>query len=757
MLLASMLCCLLTGSVQSASGTPLESAHIVLTGPQTLEATADAAGHFHLQAVPGRYVLRGTHEGYAPVTVAPVIVQGDTEIRVVLEPSNTPELRTIGSVTVNGRLARVAGAVPSVIVPRAQMEATGYQRVSQALLEVPSLDLQYSHNAGADGLTTVSLRGPDPSETLVTLDGQVLNDANTGDVDISQLPVAAFNSVSVVEGLGPQDIEGSNTIGGAVNLISLRPTRQPHSAVSLSTGSFGQNEAWFNATGSHSKFGYALAADDQQASGYVNETDIACTNPADPSTCAPVHLGSWRAQRSLLGNFTYSFDDRSSVGLRMFSLGDMRDQSAGIAGIDNASGVLLSPGTQTFSQTIRAYDFNGHTPLGAGDLVFEYSQSDNNVDVSGQGIGDPMYDLSHKDVRVSQSLQWERDFEGGSIAFGGYLRQETFVAPGAVPQIGQNIGSYFVRGTVQPVQKLHLAAGAYLSHYTTFGSNVDGRISAVYDTDPTTSVRFSAGTGFRAPLLIERYVFPTDQLPPPDPATCVVPGQGNPNERPEHATEYELGVSHQFGSVGTIDASAYRTNLRDAIENYFPANTANPGCGTVYYSYPINVGNAVYEGAELRYTQRIPSAHMYVTAQYGLNVAYPRNMPDTVSNPTSGAFIVDNQQFANIPQQQASLEADYDYRRLHFAVAAVHRGNNNPLHQPPLTFINALAGFRVTPNIDLSLAGTNLTNAAAGKFQVFNGGQPYYGYVAPGQLGPIATNRLTLEPASLRFTVTFRQ
>ena len=72
----------------------------------------------------------------------------------------------------------------------------------------------------------VSLRGPDPSEALVTLDGQTLNDGNTGDLDLSQFAVPAFNSVNVTEGLGPTDSEGSNTFGGAVNLVSLRPTLQ---------------------------------------------------------------------------------------------------------------------------------------------------------------------------------------------------------------------------------------------------------------------------------------------------------------------------------------------------------------------------------------------------------------------------------------------------------------------------------------------------------------------------------------------------
>lgn len=748
--LFAAVCCLVSGTAHTPSGAPISGAEIVLQGPATQSATSDNAGHFSLQAAPGTYKLTGSHRGFSPVTVSPVQISGDTSLEIVLEPADSPQLRTIGTVTVNGRLARISGAIPSVTLTRSDMQRTGIDRVSEGLLDIPSLDIQYPHNGGSAGLATVSLRGPDPSETMLTLDGQLLNDANTGDVDISQLPVAAFSSIDVSEGLGPQDLEGSSTIGGAVNLISLRPTREPHSTFSLSAGSFGQSEAWLNTTGTQGKLGYAFALDDQQEAGYVDETATVCS--FDLATCAPQHLGSSISQRSALANLTYSFSPSADIGARIFTLGNVRDQSAGIAGIDAATGILEGPGPQTFAQSIRAYDVHGRTALGSGELVAELSRANDNVDIAGGGISNPLYDLSHADVRTNESLQWGRTFATSAFSFGGYLRQETFVAPGAVPSLSQDIASYFARGSWQPSAKLHLGAGIYASRYTTFGSNLDGRFSAVYDTDPSTSVRFSVGTGFRAPLLIERYVFADNALPPPD-NNCVILGQGNPNEKPEHATEYELGASHQFAGNATIDASLYRTNLRDPIENFYPGNT----CPTTTYSIPINIGNAVYEGAELRYVQRLPRAHAFITAMYGLNVAYPTNMPVTVSNPTSGAYIVNNRQFTNIPQQQASLEGDWEYNGWHAAATGVFRGNNNPLNQPPVVFVDAAVGHAIGDRVDLTLAGTNLFNAAAGRFQIFNGGRPYYGLVGPNQFGPLPTNLLTVEPAGVRVILTVRQ
>ncbi len=102
------------------------------------------------------------------------------------------------------------------------------RKSSKRSQQVPSVVIQHPDAGAPTTPAVVSLRGPDPSEAMVTIDGQQLNDGNTGDIDLSQFAVPAFNSVNVTEGLGPTDLEGSNTFGGAVNFVSLRPTQDDH-------------------------------------------------------------------------------------------------------------------------------------------------------------------------------------------------------------------------------------------------------------------------------------------------------------------------------------------------------------------------------------------------------------------------------------------------------------------------------------------------------------------------------------------------
>ncbi len=778
------MCCLISGNVHAPSGGPLAGVRVELHGAGNARASTDRFGNFAFQANPGTYQLRVSAPGYAPLTAA-IDADRDLPVQVALEPLDSPKLRQIGEISVDGRLAPLVGTIPSATITRADLDRLGDDRVIDGLQMLPGATFARPDGGAASAVTVVALRGPDPSESLIALDGQLLNDGNTGDLDLSRLPAAAFSAIDVTEGLGPQDANGSNTFGGAINFVSLRPTAQAHYAASVSGGSFGQSETWLNATGTRGRLGYAAAFDTQNETGYVNTTAplYSTTDPA----CAPcaTRLGSGVASHLGLGTLSWSFAQNEDLTARIFILGDTRDGSGAINGIDGNNGdagtprfgQLTGPGNQTFAQVIRGYQLRGRAPLGAGELSGELSLSDNSVDVAGGSISP--YDLVHTDHRYTGALTWQRTTATSQFAFGGYSRYESlaFFAPpagdGSVlsaalaqPSLGQNIAALFVRGGLTPSPKLRLDAGIFQAHYTTFGSNLDGRLGAIYTADPQTALRFSVGTGFRPPLLAERYQFPYAQLSLDGNGVFV--GQGSVTEHPEHATEYELGASHEFSKRSTLDVSLYRTNLRNPIEIFYPlAAVAAGSCKANAYAQPLancvsfqsNVGNAVYTGAEVRFVQRFPRQQLFMSARYGLNSAFPKDLNAQFSNPTSGGNLVDDAQFLGIPQQQGSLEVDWADRGWHGAAASVFRGNNNELNLPPFTLLNALVGKHLSSGLDLALAARNLFNAGAGRFTVFGGGVPYRGIVgadaAGGPVyGPLATDAQHIEPFGIRLILT---
>jgi len=148
--------------------------------------------------------------------------------------------------------------------------------------------------------------------------------------------------------------------------------------------------------------------------------------------------------------------------------------------------------------------------------------------------------------------------------------------------------------------------------------------------------------------------------------------------------------------------------------------------------------------------QRFAPQHLFLTAMYGLNVAYPKDLNADYSNPTSAGSLVDYQQFLGIPQQQGSLELDWAQGSWHAATQAIFRGNNNELNQGPFTWIDASVGYKLNSQCDLTLVGTNLFNDAAGRFTLIGGGVPYLGVDDQD----LPTNREFVEPFGLRFIFT---
>ncbi|HEV3092244.1 MAG TPA: TonB-dependent receptor [Candidatus Cybelea sp.] len=803
-------CCLVSGTVHTPTGAPIAHAQVTLRGPQAATAVTDAKGTFSAQISPGRYAMTVVAGGYVPVTVNTGPIAEGAHLAVILEPSDAPKLRTIGQVTVNGGYTLDRNVIPEMDVSRTQMDALGYTQVLEALQQVPSVVIQHPDAGAPTTPAVVSLRGPDPSEAMVTLDGQQLNDGNTGDVDLSQFAVPAFNSVNVTEGLGPTDSEGSNTFGGAVNFVSLRPTVDDHLNFSGSAGSYGTTQSWLNATGSIGKLGYAFAGNDYQQGGQVNQYSwvvpannlpIYCgtqTKTRTPNCPVYVHLGSSIAAMLGLVNLDYNFSQRSDVGFRLFTLGDNRDESSALNGIaGNSTCVFSGPGaacgfspssgsanevenpvfgdhigqgSANFAQSVRAYDAYSRTQLGSGTLLADFYASDNNVDFQG-GTASP-YDVSHADTRYNEGISWGRNFDDSEFAFGGYARQESLSGLGIEQAISQSINSYFFRGSQQLGNDLRLSGGLYDANYSTFGNTLNWRLGLSQDLGTSNVVRFSVGTGFRAPLLAERYYFPpvlvNGKLEPnpgqgPLDSNCVVPN-GNPNERPEHATEYELGYSHLFSSTSNLDVTAYRSNLRDTIENFYPGGGAVSFCNTALgfaNEIPINIGNAVYEGAEARYKQFFRRLNLTMTLSYGLNVAYPYALGPWVSNPTSGGTLVDDEQFLGVPQQQGSAAFSWSVPEgWHAATALTFAGKNNTLNQPPYAMVDAAVGKNFG-RIDFTLAATNIFNAASGPFTLYDAGTPYRG-LYPGSnnsqyLANYPTDALYVEPAAVKFIITVHE
>lgn len=102
---------------------------------------------------------------------------------------------------------------------------------------------------------------------------------------------------------------------------------------------------------------------------------------------------------------------------------------------------------------------------------------------------------------------------------------------------------------VSPSGNVDISAALRYDDNSDFGGKATGRLAAVWRPVEDVAVRAVAGTGFRAPSLFERFSI-----------------MGMPTLKPEQSRSFELGVEKMFGTTGSVQATAFYTEVDDLID-----------------------------------------------------------------------------------------------------------------------------------------------------------------------------------------------
>ena len=117
---------------------------------------------------------------------------------------------------------------------------------------------------GPGGLATPSMRASGASQTTLLLDGQRLTDPQIGHLDLSLLPTVLLRSVEVMHGPA-SPVHGSNGLGGALHLHTVRPESELRLRGSAYSGAFGARGGSLLAGGAVSDRTAVLAAAEYQS------------------------------------------------------------------------------------------------------------------------------------------------------------------------------------------------------------------------------------------------------------------------------------------------------------------------------------------------------------------------------------------------------------------------------------------------------------------------------------------------------------
>ncbi len=395
--------------------------------------------------------------------------------------------------------------------------------------------VRFSRNGSVGGVTGVSLRGAETTQTLVLIDGVKVNDpSGIGDgYDFGHLLTGNIRRVEVLRGSNSV-VHGSQAIGGVVNVMTGTPatgfagnasvdygysdTVNAKADISGSSGmvSGGLGGAWFRTDGISSAVGGT------ERDGYEN---IAANGRLrfDFSEALSLDLRGYYIHADLdYDSFFGAPVDSSDVS--------KVDQYIGYAGLNLSllDGTFTNRAAVTWMRNDRDYYF-------ARGEEAAYGYSGNNLRFEYQGVYSPV-----EAARLVFGYEHERpDYD-----FFGFGDEGSYRI---------NIDSVYGLAIVKPVTGLSMTAGVRHDDHSQFGGATTLGANANYTPNAgATNFRLSYGEGFKAPSLYQLY----DRF------------SGNAALRPERSKSYDIGFDQSLdGERAMLSLTAFRRDTRNQI-NY---------------------------------------------------------------------------------------------------------------------------------------------------------------------------------------------
>src|SRR6185312_9295622 len=235
-------------------------------------------------------------------------------------------------------------AAASVVIPADSPRA--YDDLGSVLLQVPGVTV--TRTGSSQAFSTITLRGSNPDQVAIYVDGVPLAIAQGGGVDVSTLPLGDVERVEVYRGTTPL-VFGESALGGVVS-ITTRTPGLTRATLRAGAGSFG---TLFGDASAGGRLGRLRVYAGAHLFSSQGDYPFRYTNtPADPSS----QVDTTRQDNDAL--------EGNGVFRAALTLAGRRTVSLGLIGFGRAEGL---PGPTN----ALAYQTRFHTARGLGTLRYE--------------------------------------------------------------------------------------------------------------------------------------------------------------------------------------------------------------------------------------------------------------------------------------------------------------------------------------------------------------------------------------------------
>jgi len=471
------------------------------------------------------------------------------------------------------------------VIPGDDIDTRRYPTVDEALRGVPGVEIRRSGSFGKT--TAISIRGANPNQVQVLVDGMRVKSPTLGQVDLSDLSPELIERIEVIR--GPQStLYGADAIGGVVNVITRRGKGPFSLWGTQEVGNYDTLRSGTGFSGSQGIFDYAFAFGHFESNGQtINDGVNQDSFNTRVGLALPGNTDVWMALRW-----------------------NKTDTGVPIEFVANPQPIVptIDPNTRQETETL-IINLAAHTrPVSwwESDMrVGRYWNRQKFIDPPDPfpcppiTFGPPC-DFSGLFKVERREVEWLNHFHVGSWStstFGVEYRWESADVQGTN---GFGPKTETVSGLFQQqfrfFDRLFMAAGVRVEDNDVFGRSVTERGSLSFLIKETgTRIHGGAGSGFRAPTFNDLFF----------------PGFSNPALEPEKSFSWDAGIEQKlWGNRIRLDATVFKNSFTNLIRCCVPL-AVPPFVATA------NIGRARSEGLEFT-----SEADLLDNLRVGVNYTY---------------------------------------------------------------------------------------------------------------------------------------
>ena len=174
-------------------------------------------------------------------------------------------------------------------------------------------------NGGPGGSTTVRIRGGSSNQTLVLIDGAIVNSSTLGSFDFAHLTIDNIEQIEIVRG-AQSTLWGADALGGVIHITTKRGKGSPKAGAFFEYGSFNTLREGGHVSGSKGPFDFSFTLSRWDTTGIsaVNDRRGASESDAYRNWQASSRLGIGPAFRGT-ARFQFSLVERLTRYRQRFS------------------------------------------------------------------------------------------------------------------------------------------------------------------------------------------------------------------------------------------------------------------------------------------------------------------------------------------------------------------------------------------------------------------------------------------------------